>query len=141
MLSDSSSTSLSLHSSEMSAPTMIAAINLPTFYEFELRPRDTTPIRFEKYVKRLNNMFTAMNIIRASQKKAMLLHYVGWEIYYFFETLTIPEYTEGSDECKTAIKALSNYFEPQNYVDHHVYVFRQETERSGENIAEFYTCL
>ena len=71
----------------------------------------------------------------------MLLHYVGGEICDVFETLTIPEPTEGSDECKTAIKALSNYFEPKNYVDHHVYVFRQERERSGENIIEFYTRL
>ena len=86
-------------------------------------------------------MFTAMNITRASQEKAILLHYVGGEICDVFEALTIPEPTEGSDECKTAIKALSYYFEPQNYVNHHVHVFRQETERSGENIIEFYTRL
>jgi len=35
--------------------TMATVINLPTFPEFELQPRDTAPTRFEKYVKRLNN--------------------------------------------------------------------------------------
>ena len=120
---------------------MTATMNLPTFPEFELQPRDTTPICFEKYVKCLNNMFTAMNITQACQKKAMLLHYVGEETCDVFETLTIPEPTEGSDEYKTAIKALTNYFEPQKCIDHHVYVFCQETQRSGENITKFYTCL
>ena len=36
---------------------------------------------------------------------------------------------------------LTDYFEPQKCVDHHVYVFRQETQKSGENITEFYTRL
>ena len=58
-----------------------------------------------------------------------------------FETLTVPEPTEGSDEYKTAVKAFTDYFEPQKCVDHHVYVFRQESQKSGENITEFYTRL
>lgn len=120
---------------------MAAAINLPTFPEFELQPRDTAPTRFEKYVKRLNNMFKAMNITKASQQKAMLLHYVGEETCDVFETLTVPDPTEGNDEYKIAVKALTDYFEPQKCVDHHVYVFRQETQKSGENITEFYTRL
>ena len=117
----------------------MATINLPTFPEFELQPRDTAPTHFEKYVKRLNNMFTAMSITQASRKKAMLLHYVGEETCDVFETLTVPEPTEGSDEYKTAVKAFADYFEPQKCVDHHVYVFRQESQKSGENITEFYT--
>ena len=39
-------------------------------------------------------MFTAMSITQASQKKAMLLHYVGEETCDVFETLTVPEPTE-----------------------------------------------
>ena len=139
--SDSLSTSSPSQSSATSSSTMATAINLPTFPEFELQPRDTAPTRFEKYVKRLNNMFTAMSVTRASQKKAMLLHYVGEETCDVFETLTVPEPTEGNDEYKTAIKSLTDYFEPQKCVDHHVYVFRQATQKSGENITEFYTRL
>ena len=112
------------------------AVNLLTFPEFDLQQRDTVPVCFEKYVKRLDNMFTAMNITRASQKKAMLLHYVGEETSDVFETLTVPEPPEGSDEYKTAVKALADHFEPQKCVDYHVYVFRQETQKSGENIIE-----
>ena len=129
--------SASLPSQPSTASAM--AINLPTFPEFDLQPRDTVPVRFEKYVKHLDDMFTAMNITRTSQKKAMLLHYVAEETCDVFETITVPEPLEGSDEYKTAVKALADYFEPQKCVDYHVYAFRQEMQKSGENIAEFYT--
>lgn len=119
MPSDSSTTSPSSQSSATSTSTMATAINLSTFPEFELQPRDTAPTRFEKYVKRLNNMFTAMNITRASQRKAMFLHYVGEETCDVFETLTVPEPTEGNDEYKITVKLLADYFEPQKCVDHH----------------------
>ena len=119
------STSASSQSSGTPTYTMATAINLPTFPEFELQPRDTAPTRFEKYVKRLNNMFTAMGITHASRKKAMLLHYVGEETCDVFETLTVPEPTDESDEYRTAVNAFADYFEPQKCVDHHVYIFRQ----------------
>ena len=105
--SEASPTSAPSQSSGTSIHTMATAINLPTFHEFELQPRDTAPTRFEKYVKRLNNMFTAMSITQASRKKAMLLHYVGEETCDVFETLTVPELTEGNDEYKIAVKALT----------------------------------
>ena len=92
MPADSSSTTSPSQPSAASA----MAINLPTFPEFDLQPRDTVPVRFKKYVKRLDNMFTAMNITRASQKKAMLLHYVGEETCDVFEIITVPEPPEGS---------------------------------------------
>ena len=92
MPADSSSTTSPSQPSAASA----MAINLPTFPEFDPQPRDTVPVRFEKYVKRLDNMFTAMNITRASQKKAMLLHYVGEETCDVFEIITVPEPPEGS---------------------------------------------
>ena len=88
---------------------MATAINLPTFPEFELQLRDTAPTCFEKYVKRLNNMFTVMSITQAPRKKAMLLHYVGEESCDVFETLTVPEPTEGSYEYQTAVKAFPDY--------------------------------
>ena len=69
MPADSSSTTSPSQPSAASA----MAINLPTFPEF-----------------------TAMNITRASQKKAMLLHYVGEETCDVFEIITIPEPPEGS---------------------------------------------
>lgn len=60
----------------------------------------------------------------------------------FHGTLTEQEPTKQNDEYKTAIKTLSDYFEPQKYVDHHVYVlFCQKKQNSGESMTEFYTRL
>ena len=58
-----------------------------------------------------------------------------------FKTLTVPEPIDESDEYRTAVNALADYFEPQKCVDHLVYFFRQESQKSGENITEFYTRL
>ena len=57
-----------------------------------------------------------------------------------FETLTVPELTGESDEYRTAVKAFDDYFEPHRCVDHHVYIIRQESQTSGDNITitEFY---
>ena len=71
----------------------------------------------------------------------MFLHYVGEETCDVVDTLVIPEPPDGSDEYQTLLRALADHFEPQKCVDHHVYVFRQETEKAGENITEFYTRL
>jgi hypothetical protein len=71
----------------------------------------------------------------------MLLHYVGEENCDIHETLNVTEPTGGSDVFKICVKALAEYFEPQKCIDHHVYVFRQQTHKSGENITEFYTRL
>ena len=53
----------------------------------------------------------------------------------------MPEPTDESDEYRTAIEAFADYFEPQKRVDHHIYIFRQESQKSGVNITEFYTRL
>ena len=122
---------------------MVTVINLPAFKipEFQLQPRDKAPTRFKKCVKRLNNMFTAMSITQASRKKTMLLHYAGEDTCDVFETVTLPEPTDESDEYSTAVKAFADYFEPQKRVDHNVYIFRRESQKSDENITEFYTRL
>ena len=96
------------------------AINLPTFPEFDLQPRETVRTRLEKYQKRLNNLFAAMGIEEAPRKKAMLLHYVGVDVCDIFDTLTVPEPQPDGDVYKSAVKAISDHFEPQKCVDHHV---------------------
>ena len=117
------------------------AVNLPSFPELDLHPRESIPTRFEKYLKRLNNLFDAMEIADPKRKKAMLLHYIGEETCDVFETLTIPDPGEHSDVFKEAVKGLKEHFEPQKCIDHHVYNFRKETQKSGETTGEFYTRL
>ena len=84
------------------------AINLPTFPEFDLQPRETVPTRFEKYHKRLNNLFAAMGIEEAPRKKAMLLHYVGENVCDIFDTLTVPV----SRARSSPVPGVVAYFRP-----------------------------
>ena len=60
---------------------------MPVFPEFNLRDQSNLAARWEKYLKRFNNLMTAMNITDASRKRALLLHYVGKEVNDLFETL------------------------------------------------------
>ncbi len=118
------------------------AVNLPNFPEFDMHPRDTAPVRFDKYLKRLNNLFMAMCIDNDDQKKAMLLHYIGEEACDLHDTLAVPAVVEGGPNVYELVtKAFTDHFEPQRCADHHVYNFRKEQQKPGESISEFYTRL
>ncbi len=125
----------------MGAPS----INLPPFAEFAFQPRETAPTRFDKYIKRLENMFLAMSVTDAKQKKAMLMHYIGDQGNDVFDTLTVPtvstDHADRAGVFACAIKALKEHLEPQKCIDHHVYVFQKEVQRPDETITEFYTRL
>ena len=43
-------------------------------------------------------------------------------------TITEQEPTEENDEYKTTIKTLTDYFQPQNNVDRHVYYFVRKSK-------------
>lgn len=120
------------------------AINLPQFPQFDLSPRDTIPTRFEKWVKRLETLFKAMQITDAEQQQAMLLYYVGGEVNDIFETLKIPPVTPNAENQSLfdrSIAALKKHFEPQKCIDQHVYHFREESQKPDENVASFHTRL
>ena len=51
------------------------AVKLPNFPEFDLNPKDTVTTRWDKWVKKLNNLFLAMDIQDPDRKNAILLHY------------------------------------------------------------------
>ena len=84
--------------------------SLPSFPEFELLPRDTVGLRFEKWTKRLDLLFTAIDVTDAKCKKAILLHYGGEELSDIFETLTIQG--DGEHFQKT-VKTLKRSFYPK----------------------------
>jgi len=120
------------------------AAGLPQFPEFDLHPRETTPARFDRYVQRLERLFTAMAVDDPGRKQAMLLHYAGDNVDDIFQTLVLPP-DEDPDHptnvyAKT-VKALKTHFEPQRNVDHLVYLFRKETQMTTENISQFHTRL
>ena len=115
--------------------------SLPNFPEFDLSPRETVPMRFDKYTKRLANLFAAMDITDAKRQKAMFLHYVGEDTCDILDTLTIPAATDHINEYTQTLTTLVKYFEPQKCVDHHVYNFRRHSQKSDETVTEFFTRL
>ncbi|KAL1424138.1 hypothetical protein MTO96_003636 [Rhipicephalus appendiculatus] len=62
---------------------------LPPFPSFDLRATDANNIGLEwtKWVERFQNFLVACNITSDTRKKALLLHYVGEEVYDLFQSL------------------------------------------------------
>ncbi|XP_064485116.1 uncharacterized protein LOC135397437 [Ornithodoros turicata] len=138
---------------------------LPPFPTFDLRAADDNNIGLEwaKWVERFENFLIACNITEAQRKKALLLHYVGEEIYDLFRSLpeactqTVPSTsistttqqttaTQATQETSTseydAAKAkLDAYLAPRVNPTFAVYRFRQAQQNDGESLDAFYARL
>jgi len=64
----------------------------------------------EKWLARLERLFTGMNITIPKRKRALLLHYAGPDVDEIFDTLLD---TAGDNDYDTAIAKLNEYFSPQ----------------------------
>lgn len=120
------------------------ATNLPNFAEFELTPQESVSARFPKWVQRLERLFAAMDIDNADRKQAMLLHYAGEEVDDIYQTLVLPADADPNQPTTVydkTVSAFKTYFEPQKNIDHHVYLFRKEVQKSTETVAQFHTRL
>ncbi len=60
---------------------------IPSFLEFDVEDPSNLAVQWEKYLKRVNNLVTAMNLCDAGRKRALLLHYVGERVNDIFDTL------------------------------------------------------
>lgn len=81
---------------------------LPNFPPFEMDSEpNTVGSRWTKWKNRFENFMRASNITDAGRKRALLLHYVGEQVYETFET--IPNNGE-DDDYITAITKLNEHF-------------------------------
>ena len=112
---------------------------LPTF---DPSPNAGTPgARWEKYVNRLKNLITALDIKNAERQKALLLHYVGEETNNIFGTLTVSEPADGETVFDTAVNAITSYLKPKRNIAYEEYLFRQAKQEKGETIMVYCTRL
>ena len=66
----------------------MAGLSLPTFPTFPVHAESNTAgTRWEKYVKRLENLFIGFGVTDDNRKRALLLHYSGEEVADIFDTL------------------------------------------------------
>ncbi|KAJ8038564.1 hypothetical protein HOLleu_16023 [Holothuria leucospilota] len=110
------------------------SINLPSLPTFQLHAGNTA-VRWDKYIRRLENMFIALNVVNDEQKRALLLHYAG-EVMDVFDTLTIT----GTDYA-TAKQKLNEYMWPKRNVKYERFAFRETKQLSDESIDVFQTKL
>ena len=114
---------------------MASATTLPVFPEFDLRNQTNLATRWEKYMKRFNNLIAAMDVKEESRKRALLLHYSGEEVNDLFDTL--PDTGEDND-YKEACKALRRYSTPKKNVSFEIFKFRNPKQESHETVGKFH---
>lgn len=112
-------------------------MNLPQFERFECHDDlATVGVRWGKYVKRLENFFTAFAVTDDAQKRALLLHYSGPDVQEIFETLP-----DTATSYSAAIKALEKHFVPSVNVEYERYLFRQCKQLNNETVAQYHLRL
>lgn len=118
---------------------MAAAAGLPPFPSFDIHSDPSSlGLRWTKWIQRFQNFLIALNIKDNKQKKAMLLHYAGPDVFDVFETL--PE-TGGVDAYDTAVTKLTEYLSPKKNIEYETYVFRQAKQMADETLDVYHTRL
>ncbi|XP_072142759.1 uncharacterized protein [Dermacentor andersoni] len=132
------------------------AHTLPPFRSFDLRATDASNTGHEwtKWIERLENFVSACDITVDSRKKALLLHYVGEEVYNIFHSLpdsptqvatatstTQTTQSPSMPEYDAARAKLSAYFAPRVKSTFSIYKFRQAQQNVSEPLDAFYARL
>ena len=104
---------------------------------FSIDPSATSAVRWERWLKRLENFVVAKGIANDARKKGMLLHYAGEEVFDLAETVGVTAETSYED---TKAK-LNTYFAPQRNTEYEVFVFRQASQSPEENLDQFHQRL
>ena len=89
-------------------------------------------------MKKLENLFVAMNIESNKRKKALLLHYAGDEVFEIHATL---DNTGNENDYAASKTALENYFKPQLNTEFQVFEYRQMKQNQSETVDKFATRL
>ena len=105
------------------------------------------PSSISKYVQRLENLFTAMNITPNSQKRALNYLYICWGrgVWHLrfnscwakggWNWLGLGLVWVPYDKSKTA---LNDYFNPKKNTEYEIYQFRQAKQNVGESLDAYH---
>ena len=113
----------------------IMASALPTFPPFNIH-ETALDVHWRKWIKRLDNLLVGMDVKDKKRQRALLLHYAGEDVNDIFETLS-----DTGDDYATAVKKLTDYFEPRKNTEYEVYKFRQAKQQTDEGIDAYLTRL
>jgi hypothetical protein len=97
-------------------------------------------IRWEKWLRRFDNLLIALGISDGKRQRALLFHYAGSEVADIYDTF--PEKEKGKeDEYSRAAELLTQYFLPKKNIEYEVHVFRQAKQMTDETMDKFHTRL
>ncbi|XP_077536116.1 uncharacterized protein LOC144148452 [Haemaphysalis longicornis] len=133
----------------------MAQSSLPAFPFFDARATDANNVGTEwlRWVKRFENFIVACGITNDARKTAMLLHYVGEEVYDIYCALPDPPAAAVCGSCgagtpgaatsfySAARQKLDNYFTPRVNTTFKIYRFRQAKQLESESLDTFYARL
>jgi hypothetical protein len=90
---------------------------LPDFPTFDVESdKSNTGPRWDRWVRRLENLFVAMDITEESEdgrKRAFLLHYVGERVYDIY----MAEKAKTAETYTATKTVLDTYFKPEEYTN------------------------
>ena len=117
------------------------ASSLPPFPPFDLSDRNTVGVRWQKWVRRFENLMTGMNITNAARKKALMSHYAGEEVDDIIDMLVFPAPAGDANEYTAFCDALNTHFLSQMNTEYAIYKFRTRTQKQGETLDMYVTEL
>ena len=116
---------------------------LSAFSTFDTTDTSNLAPRWRRYVQRFENRATALNILSAERKIALLLDYAGEAVYDDFQTLVVPapEAENPRDIYQRSLQALNDLYAPKVQVEYERFNFREATQLLDENLDQFVTRL
>lgn len=112
--------------------------SLPSFPTFDYDVDKTNAgLRWEKYLSRLENLFVGMNLKDESRKRALLLHYVGEDVYDIYEA----EKGDNPSTYEATKQVLTSYFKPKRNVQMEIFNFRSCKQKANQSLDDFVTEL
>lgn len=115
----------------MSLPAHTALLPFDT----ETDPGSVGP-RWSKWVQRLENYTTAINITGDARAKALMLHMAGERVHNIYDTLSAND-----DDYAVTKQKLAGYFSPKKNVQYQAYVFRKSMQEPRETFDKYHTRL
>ena len=112
------------------------SLYFPTFTIGDGDMINSVGTRWKKYVSRFDNFLIALNITEEKRKRALLLHFGGFELQDIHDSLDTSG--ETYDTLKTA---LAHYFEPRTNDSFEIFNFQKTIQKDGETLQAYHTRL
>ena len=119
--------------------------SLPSFEPFVVHGNDLdlhVGERWVRWLARFDVLSKALHVTDGAQRKAMLIHYAGEEVFDIFETFnTEQKGSEDNEGYQVLCDSLTKHFQLRKNIDFERYRFRLARQEPNESMMSFYTRL